>query len=53
MMGRDITLATTTKAQGERVLLWQQQVLGLAKHLGNKLKNQLPRVLVRDNISST
>ncbi|MGE4260800.1 16S rRNA (cytosine(1407)-C(5))-methyltransferase RsmF [Shewanella sp.] len=53
MMGRDITLATTTKAQGERVLLWKQQVLGLAKHLGNKLKNQLPRVLVRDNISST
>lgn len=53
MMGRDIPLETFTKAQGERVLLWQQQVLGLAKHLGNKLKNQLPRVLVRDNISSS
>ncbi|MFQ6371079.1 16S rRNA (cytosine(1407)-C(5))-methyltransferase RsmF [Shewanella sp. YIC-542] len=51
MMGRDIPLMAPTKAQGERVITWQQQVLGLAKHLGNRLKNQLPRNLVRDNIS--
>ncbi|MDF0535279.1 16S rRNA (cytosine(1407)-C(5))-methyltransferase RsmF [Shewanella yunxiaonensis] len=52
MMGRDIMLSVPEKAQGERVLVWQQQVLGMVKHLGNRLKNQLPRNLVRDNISN-
>ncbi|WP_335912191.1 MULTISPECIES: 16S rRNA (cytosine(1407)-C(5))-methyltransferase RsmF [Shewanella] len=50
LMGRDIALDGSEKARGELVLTWGGQVLGLGKHLGNRLKNNLPRELVKDKI---
>lgn len=50
LMGRDIPLAQTTKAQGEIIVCYAGAPLGMAKHLGNKLKNNLPRELVRDKV---
>ncbi|WP_028774106.1 16S rRNA (cytosine(1407)-C(5))-methyltransferase RsmF [Shewanella waksmanii] len=50
LMGRDITLAEKTKPQGEKVVSYLGAPLGLAKHLGNKLKNSLPRELVKDKV---
>lgn len=50
LMGRDIALDGSEKARGELVLTWGGQVLGLGKHLGNRLKNNLPRDLVKDKI---
>jgi len=50
LMGRDITLASPGKAGGEKVVCCQGAPLGLVKHLGNRLKNGLPRELVRDKV---
>ncbi|MGL4748877.1 MAG: methyltransferase RsmF C-terminal domain-like protein, partial [Shewanella sp.] len=50
LMGRDIALDTTTKAQGEIIVCYGGAPLGMAKHLGNKLKNNLPRDLVKDKV---
>ncbi|MCG9755154.1 16S rRNA (cytosine(1407)-C(5))-methyltransferase RsmF [Shewanella insulae] len=50
LMGRDIALASKEKPQGEQLVSYQGAHLGLVKHLGNKLKNSLPRDLVRDKI---
>ncbi|MCE9678348.1 16S rRNA (cytosine(1407)-C(5))-methyltransferase RsmF [Shewanella sp. AS1] len=50
LMGRDIQLESPTKAQGEQVVSYHGASLGLVKHLGSKLKNNLPRELVKDKI---
>lgn len=50
LMGRDIPLSQATKAQGEIIVCYAGTPLGMAKHLGNKLKNNLPRELVRDKV---
>ena len=52
LKGRDINLQTAEKAQGEKILSLHNNSLGLVKHLGNKLKNNLPRDLVRDNATA-
>ncbi|SHG89054.1 16S rRNA (cytosine(1407)-C(5))-methyltransferase RsmF [Ferrimonas marina] len=49
LMGRDVAM-NNPGAKGEVVVYWQDQALGLAKWVGNKLKNSLPRDLVRDNV---
>jgi 16S rRNA (cytosine1407-C5)-methyltransferase len=60
LMGRDI--ATTTfdpptqqqlaiMPQGEMLVSYHKVVLGVVKHLGHRLKNNLPRELVRDNVN--
>ena len=50
LMGRDIPLDTAGKAQGEVIVCYGGAPLGMAKHLGNKLKNNLPRDLVKDKV---
>ena len=50
LMGRDIPLDTASKAQGEVIVCYGGAPLGMAKHLGNKLKNNLPRDLVKDKV---
>ncbi|MGL4893771.1 MAG: 16S rRNA (cytosine(1407)-C(5))-methyltransferase RsmF [Shewanella sp.] len=50
LMGRDLPLNTATKAQGEVIVSYGGAPLGMAKHLGNKLKNNLPRDLVKDKV---
>ncbi|WP_076409523.1 16S rRNA (cytosine(1407)-C(5))-methyltransferase RsmF [Shewanella sp. UCD-KL12] len=50
LMGRDIPLNDGGKPQGEVILAYHNSPLGLAKHLGKRLKNSLPRDLVRDKI---
>ncbi len=50
LMGRDIALGSAGKAQGEKILSLHGIALGVAKHLGNKLKNNYPRDLCRDNV---
>ncbi|ABM00245.1 16S rRNA (cytosine(1407)-C(5))-methyltransferase RsmF [Shewanella amazonensis] len=52
LMGRDIALDNAGKAQGEKILSLHGAPLGIAKHLGNKLKNSLPRDLCRDNVQN-
>ncbi|WP_025820240.1 16S rRNA (cytosine(1407)-C(5))-methyltransferase RsmF [Shewanella marina] len=52
LMGRDISLTEPTQAQGEIILCLHGAPLGLAKHLGHRLKNSLPRELVHDNAIS-
>ncbi|MEZ9593658.1 16S rRNA (cytosine(1407)-C(5))-methyltransferase RsmF [Shewanella sp. 10N.261.52.F9] len=51
LMGRDISLAERVKPQGEVIVSYAANPLGVAKHLGNKLKNNLPRDLVKDKIA--
>ena len=51
LMGRDISLAEKVKPQGEVIVSYANNPLGVAKHLGNKLKNNLPRELVKDKIA--
>ena len=48
--GKDIFLEHPNKPpqHKEVIVTYQGAPLGLAKHLGNKLKNNLPRDLVRD-----
>ncbi|MDH1470144.1 16S rRNA (cytosine(1407)-C(5))-methyltransferase RsmF [Shewanella sp. GD03713] len=50
LMGRDIPLDMAGKAQGEVIVCYGGAPLGMAKHLGNKLKNSLPRDLVKDKV---
>ena len=50
LMGRDIPLEGSLKPQGEVIVSIHGSPLGLAKHLGKRLKNNLPRDLVRDKI---
>lgn len=47
LMGRDIDLTVASK--GERIVSYNEHVLGLAKPVNNRLKNRLPRELVRDH----
>ncbi len=49
LKGRDITLEATAKPQGEKIVCLHNSSVGLVKHLGSRLKNNLPRDLVRDN----
>ena len=51
LMGRDITLNQKVKPQGETIVSYAGVSLGVVKHLGNKLKNNLPRDLVKDKIA--
>lgn len=51
LMGRDLPRDNSSKVKGEVLLRWQGVPLGLAKWVGNKLKNSLPRELVRDNVA--
>lgn len=62
LMGRDIAtdsfndalqqqLAIT--AHGEMLVSYHDVVLGVVKHLGHRLKNNLPRELVRDKVNLT
>ncbi|MGS0680771.1 16S rRNA (cytosine(1407)-C(5))-methyltransferase RsmF [Shewanella sp. 125m-7] len=51
LMGRDISVAEKVKPQGEVIVSYAANPLGVAKHLGNKLKNNLPRDLVKDKIA--
>ncbi|BAJ02539.1 16S rRNA (cytosine(1407)-C(5))-methyltransferase RsmF [Shewanella violacea] len=50
LMGRDIPLEAGHKPRGEVIVSYHNSPLGLAKHLGKRLKNSLPRELVRDKI---
>lgn len=50
LMGRDIALIEKIQPQGETIVSYAGCSLGVVKHLGNKLKNNLPRDLVRDKI---
>lgn len=50
LMGRDIMLDYKEKPQGEVLVSYKKTLLGMAKHLGNKLKNNLPRDLVKDKV---
>ncbi|GAA4358115.1 16S rRNA (cytosine(1407)-C(5))-methyltransferase RsmF [Kangiella marina] len=52
--GKDIFLPAPEEPpkHKEVIVTYQQNPLGLAKHLGNKLKNNLPRELVRDKAFS-
>ncbi|QYJ80247.1 16S rRNA (cytosine(1407)-C(5))-methyltransferase RsmF [Shewanella acanthi] len=50
LMGRDIPLNEVSKAKGEVIVCYGGAPLGMAKHLGNKLKNNLPRDLVKDKV---
>lgn len=45
--GRDI-YPDTAPASNEMIVTYQQQPLGLAKKVGNRIKNSYPRELVRD-----
>ncbi|MFT5788543.1 MAG: 16S rRNA (cytosine1407-C5)-methyltransferase [Shewanella sp.] len=51
LMGRDIALSEKVKPQGETIVSYAGCSLGVVKHLGNKLKNNLPRDLVKDKIA--
>lgn len=50
LMGRDIPLDGSTPAKGEVIVSINGSPLGIAKHLGKRLKNNLPRDLVRDKV---
>lgn len=47
--GRDIRNVTTNNAVGEILLSYRGNVVGLGKALNNRVKNNLPRELIRDN----
>ncbi|WOT03792.1 16S rRNA (cytosine(1407)-C(5))-methyltransferase RsmF [Shewanella youngdeokensis] len=51
LMGRDIALLEKVPPRGETVVSYAGCSLGMVKHLGNKLKNNLPRDLVKDKIA--
>ncbi|GLP98081.1 16S rRNA (cytosine(1407)-C(5))-methyltransferase RsmF [Paraferrimonas sedimenticola] len=51
LMGRDVPIDTTLPP-GECIVVFEDQVLGLAKPVAKRLKNNLPRELVRDRISN-
>lgn len=47
--GKDIRGVETNNASGEVLVSYQGQVISLGKALNNRLKNNLPRELIRDN----
>jgi 16S rRNA (cytosine1407-C5)-methyltransferase len=47
--GKDLEWSDSSLKKGDVLVSYRHQPLGLAKSLGNKLKNNLPRALVRDN----
>ena len=47
--GKDIRGVETNNATGEVLVSYQGQVISLGKALNNRLKNNLPRELIRDN----
>ena len=47
--GRDIRNVETDGATGEVLLSYRDNVIGLGKALSNRIKNSLPRELIRDN----
>ena len=47
--GKDIRGIDTGNASGEVFVSYRGQVIGLGKALNNRLKNSLPRELIRDN----
>ena len=47
--GRDIRGVETNKASGEVFLDYRGNVIGLGKAISNRIKNNLPRELIRDN----
>ena len=60
LMGRDIETTTfsiedqqwlSQHNQGEMLVSHHHSVLGVVKHLGHRLKNNLPRELVKDNVT--
>ncbi|QDE31485.1 MULTISPECIES: 16S rRNA (cytosine(1407)-C(5))-methyltransferase RsmF [Shewanella] len=60
LMGRDIATQSFEEAaqqylaklaQGEMLVSYHGVVLGVVKHLGHRLKNNLPRDLVRDKVN--
>lgn len=56
LMGRDIDTqefegAISTAPQGEMIASYLGCPLGVVKHLGHRLKNNLPRELVRDKVN--
>ncbi|PKG77317.1 16S rRNA (cytosine(1407)-C(5))-methyltransferase RsmF [Shewanella sp. Actino-trap-3] len=60
LMGRDITTTTFDQPtqqhlaimpRGEMLVSYHKVVLGVVKHLGHRLKNNLPRELVRDRVN--
>ncbi len=50
LMGKDIPLSEPTDTKGDVIACYQGQILGMAKHLGHRIKNKLPRDLVKDKI---
>ncbi len=54
LMGRDISTqeidGIEQSAMGEMLVSFNQTPLGVVKHLGHRLKNNLPRDLVKDKI---
>jgi 16S rRNA (cytosine1407-C5)-methyltransferase len=56
-MGKDIELTSSqfellSHSKGESIVTYLNSAIGLAKIIGNKLKNKLPRPLVRDNVTA-
>jgi 16S rRNA (cytosine1407-C5)-methyltransferase len=56
LMGRDIDTASfegqlDLTPKGEMMVSYHGAAIGVVKHLGHRLKNNLPRELVRDNLS--
>ena len=47
--GQDISIDNPGRAKGEVIVSYLGRPIGLCKWVGNKLKNKLPRDLVRDN----
>ncbi|MFT4835164.1 MAG: 16S rRNA (cytosine1407-C5)-methyltransferase [Psychromonas sp.] len=47
--GRDIRDVDAKGLKGEVLLSYREQVIGLGKSLDNRIKNSLPRELIRDN----
>lgn len=47
--GKDIRGVATNNATGEVLLSYRGNVIGLGKALNNRIKNSLPRELIRDN----
>ncbi|WP_445945689.1 16S rRNA (cytosine(1407)-C(5))-methyltransferase RsmF [Shewanella sp.] len=55
LMGRDIDTASfegklDLTPKGEMIVSYHGAAIGVVKHLGHRLKNSLPRELVRDNL---
>ncbi len=52
LMGQDIRTDTAGLDKGEVLVSYDNVILGFAKNLGNRFKNQLPRELVKDNLNN-